>query len=121
MFWGQWILGLAVGITFFAIVFGNVTVALCGASDAVWLQYGQQLRARSMYVLDRTLRRGAFWMSGAVSLLFAWLLGMTAASYWPQFLLFINAQPVGKTEPIFSRDVGFYMFKLPVWELFSRW
>jgi uncharacterized membrane protein (UPF0182 family) len=36
-------------------------------------------------------------------------------------LLFLNAQSFGVADPIFSRDVGFYIFQLPVYEFVQGW
>jgi uncharacterized membrane protein (UPF0182 family) len=40
---------------------------------------------------------------------------------WPEFALYLNSQPAGASDPIFNRDVGFYLFKLPVLELLTGW
>jgi len=40
---------------------------------------------------------------------------------WPAFALYLHSQPVGSVDPIFGRDVAFYLFELPVLELISGW
>lgn len=40
--------------------------------------------------------------------------GLASANAWPQFLLWLNRQPFGVTDPEFGQDVGFYVFDLPV-------
>lgn len=35
---------------------------------------------------------------------------------WEEILLYLNAQPFGKTDPIFGEDISFYLFELPFWE-----
>ena len=40
---------------------------------------------------------------------------------WTKVLLFLNAVPFGKTDPLFQKDVGFYLFTLPIWELLDFW
>jgi len=121
MFWGRWLLGGVVGIAFFAVVFANVYLALRGTADTTWIMFGRQLRERAIGMLDRTLRRIIFWAAGLLTALFALGVGRGAADYWPQFLLFANAQKVGTRDPIFHHDVGFYLFRLPAWELLNRW
>jgi uncharacterized membrane protein (UPF0182 family) len=39
--------------------------------------------------------------------------GTISASYWNQALLFFNAVPFGKEDPVFLKDIGFYIFRLP--------
>jgi len=121
MFWGRWLLGGAVGIGFFLLVFANVYLALRKTSDVTWMSLGRQLRERAIGMLDRTLRRVIFWGVGLLAALFALGVGRGAADYWPQFLLFTHAQQVGTQDPIFHHDVGFYLFRLPVWELLTHW
>ncbi|MHB9025748.1 MAG: UPF0182 family membrane protein [Armatimonadota bacterium] len=121
MTWGRWLLGLGVGIFFFLIIFGNVYVALRRTPETTWTEFGQQLRGQMMVVIERTLRRIAFWASAVITALFAWGIGAAAAAYWPQFLLFAHPQRIGQVDPLFGRDIGFYFFRLPVWELITRW
>ena len=52
---------------------------------------------------------------------FALSLGSGAASYWPQFLLFLHAGLVGTSDPILHKDIGFYLFRLPIYDAFSTW
>src|SRR5690242_12343240 len=46
MFWGSWVLGIAVGAVFFLAVFANVYFALRGTPDATWADLSQRLRDR---------------------------------------------------------------------------
>ena len=121
MFWGRWLLGGAVGAVFFVLVFTNVFLALRETPELTWTDLGTQLRQHLFDVVNRTLRRLAYWGSAAVTFLFALLIGRSAADYWPQFLLFAHAQSLGSVDPLFHRDIGFYLFRLPVWELLSSW
>jgi uncharacterized membrane protein (UPF0182 family) len=42
------------------------------------------------------------------------LFGLTASSSWMSVLQFVNRSDFGVTDPIFGREVGFYVFTLPV-------
>ena len=46
----------------------------------------------------------------------ALLAGIAGASNWLMWLSFFNAAPFGQTDPLFGRDVGFYVFRLPVYQ-----
>ena len=48
--------------------------------------------------------------AGVVSLIY----GGTFASSWEKFLLYFNGTKAGLTDPIFGKDIGFYMFSLPL-------
>lgn len=40
--------------------------------------------------------------------------GLTLAQNWQAVLLLINQQPFGESDPIFNKDISFYVFTLPV-------
>jgi len=46
----------------------------------------------------------------------AMLVGFSAASNWLAWLNFIHSTPFGTVDPLFNRDVAFYVFKLPVYQ-----
>jgi len=50
-------------------------------------------------------------------------MGMGAASYWKEYLMFTNASPFTgfPHDPIFNLDLGFYIFKLPFYEFILSW
>lgn len=49
------------------------------------------------------------------------ILGLTVATWRDDVFLFLNSQDFGRTEPIFSRDLGFYMFELPLFGAAVDW
>ena len=48
------------------------------------------------------------------SLIIAGFLGLAAAANWQEVLKFISGAAFGATDPIFNKDIGFYIFSLPV-------
>ena len=61
-----------------------------------------------------------FWLgvfAGAISLLFGSLL----AGNWNRVLQFLHPISFNRTEPLFERDISFYIFSLPIWELLEFW
>ncbi len=59
--------------------------------------------------------KSAFWLWGAVAFFFSFIMGSSAVSHWNQFLQFIHSSSFGIKEPVFGKDAGFYVFKLPVY------
>ncbi len=47
--------------------------------------------------------------------------GKTAAGQWNNYLLFRQGESFGVADPIFGRDVGFYVFRLPFWEYLQEY
>ena len=62
-------------------------------------------------------RPGVWVLAAAVGLMSA----ISMSQEWPQFALYLHSQPAQVTDPIFGRDVSFYLFKLPVLELVVGW
>ncbi len=67
--------------------------------------------------LQRVLRWVVILGTGLLSLIF----GLVAQGNWLVILRFFNGQPFGITDPVFHRDVGFYVFSLPFLHLVQGW
>jgi hypothetical protein len=71
----------------------------------------------SRLVIEPLFRK--FLLPGALVLGF--LAGSAASGQWETFLKFLNAQPFNIQDPLFGRDVGFYVFRLPVLQTLYAW
>ena len=56
-----------------------------------------------------------------IGAIFAFFFGLTAASAWEEVLLFLNQSSFDLTDPIFGRDIGFFIFTLPIWQAVRSW
>ena len=56
-----------------------------------------------------------------IILFFAIIMGLGAVSSWETFLKFFHSTNFGISDPIFSKDVSFYVFKLPLYKFFQGW
>ena len=56
-----------------------------------------------------------------LSVIFALLVGTSAAGQWNAWLEFRNAVNFGVTDPQFHKDVGFFVFKLPFYSWLLSW
>ncbi|HEX9113799.1 MAG TPA: UPF0182 family protein, partial [Nitrospirota bacterium] len=102
--------GFAFGAASFLMLFVNLGLArrrtfpLVGLNP-LWEQVPQLQR------ID--LNRLVKWLSLAVALagfVFAFPLG---AQQWEQTLLFLNSRPSGLADPLFGKDISFYLFQYP--------
>ena len=57
----------------------------------------------------------------AASLIIGVFVGMAQVSNWDLFLKWFYAVPFGRADPLFDRDLGFYVFSVPVYELVRDW
>jgi uncharacterized membrane protein (UPF0182 family) len=56
-----------------------------------------------------------------VALFFALIFGLVASSQWEMVLRFANAADFNVIEPLLDRDVGFYVFQLPLLSFLQGW
>ena len=77
----------------------------------VGLFAGSNLRALAQTVAG--LPRSAPWLLG---FLFAALIGWGATSLWMPVVAFLGGTPSGTTDPVFGRDVSFYLLALPLYD-----
>jgi uncharacterized membrane protein (UPF0182 family) len=56
-------------------------------------------------------------LTGGLSL----IMGLTVATWRDQVYLALNAHSYGEPDPIFGVDIGFYVFRLPLWENAVDW
>ncbi len=102
--------GLAFGATAFLMLFINLGLArrrtfpLAGLNP-LWEQVPQLQR------LD--LNRLVEWISFAVALVAFVLAFPIGAQYWEQALLFLNSRPAGLVDPLFGKDISFFLFQYP--------
>jgi hypothetical protein len=54
-------------------------------------------------------------------MLLAVVVGLVAQGEWLMLLRFLNAAPFGVSDPVFQRDVSFYVFTLPVYQFLVAW
>jgi hypothetical protein len=99
---------LAAGAVIAGTLFVNLRVAQRGVVPRpVIYRFGESAAAVN---LTATLRR----LSLPVSLVVGGLGGLAAVPAWDLILLAMHRTPFGITDPVFSRDIGFYVFTLPV-------
>jgi uncharacterized membrane protein (UPF0182 family) len=61
------------------------------------------------------------WLIAAVALTFGISSGVAAATQWQPFLLWRNGGAFGTADPTFGKDIGFYVFDLPVLHFVQGW
>lgn len=113
----QWGVGLAVGIAVALLIAINLSIAariapaygrprfeVAGSQDP----FERYREAAAPYL--RLLRWGAALVIGFGS-------GIVASTQWQTFLLYVNRGSFGQVDPQFQRDIGFYVFELPLYDL----
>jgi uncharacterized protein len=104
----QLLLGVGVGGAAAAFLYANLRIAQRGVvPEPLVIQID---RGRSSVDVTGWLRRLA--LPAAVGL--GLMTGLGAATGWLAVLRFLHRTPFGVTDPVFGRDVGYYVFTLPV-------
>ena len=52
-----------------------------------------------------------------IAVVIALLIGLMGGNRWLTWLSYLHGEPFGTTDPVFGRDVSFYVFNLPVYQL----
>ena len=111
------LLGVVAGAAFFLIFYGNVILARRLASRDVLVAVDDATGLPSPEVLDPYLRRLAFPVSVIIALFVGWL----GTDRWELVLKALNPTRFGVRDPLFDQDVGFYVFRLPLWNFLYHW
>src|SRR5262245_39016870 len=67
---------------------------------------------RPIAIEGRRVSGVAVWASVVRALLIEW----ASASDWLTWLSFFHATPFNQTDPVFGKDISFYVFRLPIWQ-----
>ena len=73
------------------------------------------------FILEIYKGKAVFWLWAVLILFLGIFMGSYAVDQWNNFLQFIHASSFGIQEPIFGKDAGFYVFKLPVYQFITGW
>jgi len=67
------------------------------------------------------LKKAILWGSVAVVLAVSIVFGTLLAMHWELMLRFANSVPFNTVDPVFDKDLSFYMFKLPAYAYLQGW
>jgi uncharacterized membrane protein (UPF0182 family) len=108
----QWTLGLVAGVVGFVALYANARIALRGVAT------------RNLHIRDASewahagpkvfVERMASWLVLPASLLIALVMALGSAGAWRDLAMFFYRTPFGVTDPVFGRDVAYYVFSIPM-------
>jgi len=102
-------LGCITGAIFLVLFGGNLYLAEKIARKNNYSEYmGMQIPSLQL-IGERSLVPLIAVLSVAVSV----FMGMSAAVQWKEYLLFLQGLPFGLPDPLYQKDIGFYVFHLP--------
>jgi len=101
----------AVGLLAFALLGGNVIVSMRSLRPRPFMVATPQ-GPQTITVDPATVRPLVLLAAGAIAL----MIGLFAGAGWESWLYYIYATPFGRLDPILGRDIGFYVFTMPLLE-----
>jgi uncharacterized membrane protein (UPF0182 family) len=118
VFWTRVVWQIAIWVATFAI-FGSF----------LWFNYWLASRLTSnrpySFLLGTELEPYTKTISKLTALVLIFIVSISAAgasaTFWSTSLKFINATDYNRVDPIYGRDLGFYLFKLPFYEGLQTW
>ncbi len=118
--WGMSILLGVIGIAVsFILLWVNLRIAdrLSPRWAPFDLSEEEELIERFREWIEPRARQVRLWVTGFLAL----LLGLAVASWREDVFLFIKAQEFGVEAPFFGQDIGFFVFRLPLWADIADW
>jgi uncharacterized protein len=100
-----------VGVAVFLMLAGNLLLAIRTLRPRPFMVATPQ-GPQTITVDPATLRPLLLLGAAAVAL----MTGLFAGGRWETWLYYIHRTPFGKADPILGRDIGFYVFSLPLFE-----
>src|SRR3990167_1826035 len=106
------IIGFCAGLIAAVFLLGNFLIAV--RSKIPWMAtIHETLVGQPISLDDRKVRK----LGIVINLLASLLIALIAAASWHDVLKFAAAVPFGSNDPLFGRDVAFYLFSLPIYTL----
>ncbi|HLE03844.1 MAG TPA: UPF0182 family protein, partial [Anaerolineales bacterium] len=111
------LLAVTSGLGFAVLLYVNLLLASRFTATDVLLEVEDRFGLPSRFVIEPYFRR--LLLPGALGL--GVLSAFQASGEWESYLRFANTLPFGVQDPIFQKDVGFYVFRLPFLSFLYNW
>lgn len=115
--WAQLKMALLFGLAFFVIFYGNLFASLRLTSRLPVIDQEGWIQISKLEIANRPLQ--FLILIGA--LLFSLFAALVGSGQWENYLRFLNVSSFGVTDPLFQRDIGFYVFRLPFLNHLYAW
>ena len=121
VFWTQIRVKVVLGVVFGAIFAAALLINLWVVQKVTSPHRLFTLKDQVLERYRATLRPYVRWAVVGAALLFGLFAGSGATSQWRSWLLFRHGTKFGSTDPVFHKDLGFYVFHLPFYRFVFAW
>jgi uncharacterized membrane protein (UPF0182 family) len=107
------LLGLIYGVFSFAFIMINIIIASRTHFAPIELFLDDQTKVSlNIALLTKWIKP----LTAVLAIAVSFYAGVLGSSVWNEFLLFQNRINVGFSDPVFGKDIGFYLFNIPWFE-----
>ena len=111
------LLAAVFGGIFGLVIYINVKIAARVPESKVIDMGEADINLPSLDLIDPVVQR---WLL-PLAVVLGFFASAQAAAHWKSFLLFLNWVPFKLEDPLFGRDIGFYIFRLPALTALYNW
>ncbi len=118
----QYAVLISVSLLFFLIFFLNFWVGsrYLGTTPQPVTKTSYPTPFRTSKNLLKMFRTGSMWVYTPISLILAVVVAFPIYQRWESFLLYLFAPAAGASDPIYGKDVSYYLFSFPIYTLIQR-
>lgn len=116
MLWTRILCGVTVGVVFFIFILISFLLVQRLKSRFPVIVGNNVLQFPGFNTLEPYVKKTGL----AIAFLLAILSGYEASTQWDLFLRAVKGYSLGLVDPLFARDIGFYIFKLPLLEYLNN-
>jgi len=108
-FWAKLVVGTIIGVLFSLLIGLNLVLAQKFMTWRRWRYFASGWLGRVLLWIETGFR----WLVALVAVAFGVFAGIAAAKRWDLALLFWFAARMGESDPVFGKDLSFFLFVLP--------
>ncbi len=110
----------SVSLFFFLLFFLNFWVASRFLGAAVPGKTATDASLKSYRHLLRAFRTGSMWVYTPLSIILSVVIAIPLYDRWEAFLLYLFSPNAGVADPVYGKDVAYYLFAYPIYTLIQR-
>ncbi|MCE5241777.1 MAG: UPF0182 family protein, partial [Desulfobacteraceae bacterium] len=117
----RYVVFLSVTLLFFLIFFLNFWIAsrYLGTSGAAPAP-ARNGRLKAYSEIVKLFRTGSMRIYTPLSLVLAFPIALSLFERWEQFLLYVFSPAAGVQDPVYGKDISYYLFSYPIYSLLQR-
>src|SRR5208337_1445155 len=110
----------SVSLFFFLLFFLNFWVASRFLGATVPGKTATDASLKSYRHLLRGFRTGSMWVYTPLSIILSVVVALPLYNRWESFLLYIFSRNAGVADPVYGKDIAYYLFAYPIYTLIQR-